>query len=104
MVLVQRIASGRPPAHVAAEMGVSRACAYKWWGRWRAEGKAGLVDPVQPCPPPSQAHPGVHRDPDPNFPAPVPLRTGRDRGAREYAGFDGRASAAPTPGPAAGCL
>lgn len=44
LILVERIASGRPPAHVAAEMGVSRACAYKWWGRWRAEGKAGLVD------------------------------------------------------------
>jgi transposase-like protein len=44
LIMVQRIASGRPPAHVAAEMGVSRACAYKWWGRWRAEGKAGLLD------------------------------------------------------------
>src|SRR4051794_4267793 len=42
--MIQRIATGRPPAHVAAEMGVSRACAYKWWGRWRADGEAGLVD------------------------------------------------------------
>jgi transposase InsO family protein len=50
LILVQRIATGRPPAHVAAEMGVSRACAYKWWGRWKAEGKAGLVDR------PSRAH------------------------------------------------
>ena len=44
LILVQRIATGRPAAHVAAEMGVSRACAYKWWGRWRAEGKPGLSD------------------------------------------------------------
>ncbi|WP_299958655.1 IS481 family transposase [uncultured Modestobacter sp.] len=44
LILVERIATGRPPAHVAAEMGVSRACAYKWWSRWRTEGKVGLVD------------------------------------------------------------
>ncbi len=44
LILVQRIATGRPPAHVAAEMGISRARAYKWWGRWRAEGEAGLLD------------------------------------------------------------
>ena len=44
LILVQRIATGRSPAHVAAEMGISRACAYKWWGRWRAEGKPGLID------------------------------------------------------------
>ena len=43
-ILVQRIVGGRRAAHVAAEMGVSRACAYKWVARWRAEGRAGLVD------------------------------------------------------------
>jgi len=42
--LVDRIRAGRPIAHVAAEMGVSRATAYKWWARWRAEGNAGLLD------------------------------------------------------------
>jgi transposase InsO family protein len=42
--MVQRIAAGRPPAHVAAEMGVSRTTAWKWWHRWQAEGPAGLVD------------------------------------------------------------
>lgn len=31
MMLVERIASGRPIAHVAAEMGVSRKTATKWW-------------------------------------------------------------------------
>src|SRR3982750_1052348 len=42
--MVQRIAAGRPPAHVAAEMGVSGTTAWKWWHRWRAEGPRGLVD------------------------------------------------------------
>jgi hypothetical protein len=40
----QRIAAGRPPAHVAAEMGVSRTTAWRLWNRWRAAGPAGLVD------------------------------------------------------------
>ena len=44
MVLCQRIAAGRPVAHVAAEMGISRTCAYRWWGRYRQTGPAGLVD------------------------------------------------------------
>jgi transposase-like protein len=44
LLLCQRIAAGRPVAHVAAEMGVSRTCAYRWWGRWRRYGRAGLVD------------------------------------------------------------
>jgi transposase InsO family protein len=42
--LIERIQQGRPVAHVAAEMGISRATAYKWWARFRAEGWAGLVD------------------------------------------------------------
>jgi transposase InsO family protein len=41
-LLVQRVMSGRPVAHVAAELGVSRATGYKWWDRWRTEGMAGL--------------------------------------------------------------
>ncbi|MFC8078351.1 leucine zipper domain-containing protein, partial [Streptomyces sp. NPDC057307] len=43
-LLVERVLSGRPVAHVAAEMGVSRATAYKWVRRWREEGGAGLHD------------------------------------------------------------
>jgi transposase InsO family protein len=43
-ILVARIAAGRPAAHVAAEMGVARQTAYKWWRRWLAEGDAGLRD------------------------------------------------------------
>ncbi|TCK27646.1 IS481 family transposase [Pseudonocardia endophytica] len=44
MLLVERVRSGRPVAHVAAELGVSRATGYKWWGRYRREGPAGLAD------------------------------------------------------------
>jgi transposase len=41
--LVQRCRT-RPIAHVAAEMGISRACASKWVNRWRRYGELGLVD------------------------------------------------------------
>jgi transposase-like protein len=44
MIMVERIAAGRPVAHVAAEMGVSRKTADKWWRRWIAEGEDGLED------------------------------------------------------------
>ncbi|NEB75989.1 IS481 family transposase [Streptomyces sp. SID14478] len=43
-LLVERVRSGRPVAHVAAEMGISRATAHKWMRRWRTEGEAGLHD------------------------------------------------------------
>ncbi|MFE9500363.1 IS481 family transposase [Streptomyces collinus] len=43
-LLVERVRSGRPVAHVAAEMGISRATAHKWIRRWRTEGEAGLAD------------------------------------------------------------
>ena len=41
--LVERCRT-RPIAHVAAEMGISRACASKWVNRWRRHGDLGLVD------------------------------------------------------------
>jgi transposase InsO family protein len=44
MIMIDRIASGRPIAHVAAEMGVSRKTADKWWRRWLTEGEVGLED------------------------------------------------------------
>ncbi len=44
LVLVQRIAAGRPIAHVATEMGVARQTASRWWRRWLEEGVAGLQD------------------------------------------------------------
>jgi transposase len=43
--LVRRVRSaGRPAAHVAAEMDVSRQCAHRWLARFDAEGVAGLYD------------------------------------------------------------
>lgn len=44
LIMVQRIESGRAVAHVAAEMGVSRTTAWRWWRRFREAGPAGLVD------------------------------------------------------------
>ena len=43
-LLVDRVLAGRPVAHVAPEMGVSRATAYKWVRRFAAEGASGLED------------------------------------------------------------
>src|SRR5438046_1629518 len=43
-LLVDRVASGRPVAHVAKELGVSRQCAHRWVARYAAEGEAGLQD------------------------------------------------------------
>ena len=43
-LLIERIQAGRPVAHVADELGISRATGYKWWARFRAEGWAGLED------------------------------------------------------------
>ena len=45
LLLVQRITElGWPPAQAAESLGVSRATAYKWLGRYRAQGRAGLAD------------------------------------------------------------
>lgn len=44
-LLVSRVIDdGRPVAHVAKELGVSRQCAHRWVNRFRAEGAAGLLD------------------------------------------------------------
>jgi transposase InsO family protein len=44
-LLVERVRfGGRPVAHVAAEMGCSRQCAYRWLARFDAEGWDGLHD------------------------------------------------------------
>ena len=43
-LLVDRVAAGRPVAHVAKELGVSRQCAHRWVARHAAEGDAGLRD------------------------------------------------------------
>lgn len=44
LIMVHRIQSGRAVAHVAAEMGISRTTAWRWWRRFREHGRAGLVD------------------------------------------------------------
>jgi transposase-like protein len=44
LTLVRRIEQGRPIAHVADEMGISRTTAHRWWSRWLAEGEPGLHD------------------------------------------------------------
>ncbi|SDO13529.1 leucine-zipper of insertion element IS481 [Streptomyces sp. cf386] len=43
-LLIDRVRSGRPLAHVAAEMGISRPTAHKWIRHWRSEGESGLFD------------------------------------------------------------
>jgi len=43
-LIVERVAAGRPVAHVAAELGVSRQTAYRWVRRFRAGGVAALAD------------------------------------------------------------
>lgn len=43
-ILCERIAQGRPVCHAAAEMGISRATAYKWWRRYETFGVDGLHD------------------------------------------------------------
>ncbi|MEV7061185.1 IS481 family transposase [Streptomyces microflavus] len=59
-LLVERVRSGRPVAHVAAEMGISRATAHKWVRRWRSEGEAGLHDrPSRPSRTPHRTSPEV---------------------------------------------
>jgi transposase InsO family protein len=44
-LLVRRVRfGGRPAAHIARELGISRQCAYRWIRRFDAEGWAGLHD------------------------------------------------------------
>ena len=53
LLICQRVAAGRPAAHVAKEMGVSRPTVHKWLRRFAEEGLPGLQDrPSRPhhCP------------------------------------------------------
>jgi transposase InsO family protein len=78
-ILCRRIAAGRPIAHVAAEMGISRTCAYRWWVRYCQHGPAGLVDR------PSRAHHHPRRLPTDLEAAIVALRTSRKLGPARIA-------------------
>ncbi|MEU4039642.1 IS481 family transposase [Streptomyces collinus] len=73
-LLVERVRSGRPVAHVAAEMGISRATAHKWLSRWRTEGEAGLHDRS------SRPHSTPHRTPAETEDRICRLRTDRKLG------------------------
>src|SRR4029450_7382465 len=58
-----RVEAGRPVAHVAAEMGVSRPTAYKWWRRWLEGGGDNLVErSSRPPTSPPQTPGGVARE------------------------------------------
>jgi transposase InsO family protein len=74
MILCRRIAAGRPVAHIAAEMGISRTTAYRWWARYRQHGPAGLVDR------PSCAHHHPRRTPARLEAAVLELRQSRKLG------------------------
>jgi transposase InsO family protein len=44
LLAVERVQSGYRVADVAAQLGCSRTCIYKWWARYCTEGPRGLVD------------------------------------------------------------
>jgi transposase InsO family protein len=81
LLLVERVLSGRPAAHVAAEMGVSRATAYKWLRRFRDEGAAGLLDRS------SRPRTSPHRTDPATEAAIVALRRDRRLGPARIAGI-----------------
>jgi transposase InsO family protein len=43
-IIIERVLAGRPIAHVAKEMGISRTCAHRWVSRYRDHGWDGLQD------------------------------------------------------------
>src|SRR3954449_400613 len=43
-LIVERVAAGWPPAHVAEQLGISRSTVYKWLGRYAQGGDAALAD------------------------------------------------------------
>ena len=44
LLITRVLYDGRPVAHVAKELGISRQCAHRWVSRFRREGPAGLQD------------------------------------------------------------
>lgn len=78
-LLVERVESGMPVAHVAAMMGVSRQCAHRWVNRYRTEGEAGLSDRS------SRPHRSPARTPEPVEVAVCALRDTHRRGRDQIA-------------------
>jgi DNA-directed RNA polymerase specialized sigma24 family protein len=83
VLLVERVLAGRPPAHVAAEMRISGATAYKWLARYRAEGSTGLADRS------SRPRTSPHRTAPATEAAAVGLRRDRRLGLARIAGILG---------------
>src|SRR3712207_4308918 len=77
--------SGRPVAHVAAELGISRATGYKWWRRWQQEGTVGLHSRS------SRPHTSPTRTPDDVEQRVLALRRERRLGPARIAGILGLA-------------
>jgi transposase InsO family protein len=80
-LLIDRIQTGRPVAHVAAEMGISSATAWKWWRRFRLEGDPGLWDRS------SRPRRSPHQTPRPLERRVVQLRRARKLGPARIAGI-----------------
>ena len=87
LLLVTRVVhQRRPVAHVADELGISRATAYKWLGRWREHGLPGLLDR------PSRPHSCPRRTPAATEAAICRLRRTRKLGPRRIAAILGLAA------------
>lgn len=43
-LIVERVAAGWPPAHVAEQLGISRSTVYKWLRRYAESGAASVGD------------------------------------------------------------
>ena len=71
-ILVERVLAGRPIAHVAKEMGISRTCAHRWTclcAAAPAPGRSPGFWPVPACRHAAPVGPGPgDRGTDPGFP------------------------------------
>jgi hypothetical protein len=87
LLLCQRVAAGRPVAHVASEIGISRTCAYRWWAPLPAARPGRPARPAQHRPHASQAPAHQRRGRDRAATPGPQARPGTDRGAGRPAGL-----------------